>query len=55
MALRQTYMPINRMESLEMNPHTYEHRTVSKGAKTIQWEKESLFNKLLGKLNIHIH
>ena len=48
-------MPINRMESLEMNPHTYEHRTFSKGAKTSQWEKESLFNKLLGKLNIHIH
>ena len=28
-----------------MNPHTYDHLIFDKGAKTIQWEKDSIFNK----------
>ena len=27
------------------NPHTYGQMILNKGAKTIQWEKDSLFNK----------
>jgi hypothetical protein len=29
-----------------MNPHTYGHLNFDKGAKTIQWKKDSIFNKL---------
>jgi hypothetical protein len=28
-----------------MNPHTYDHWIFDKGAKTIQWKKDSIFNK----------
>jgi hypothetical protein len=28
-----------------MNPHTYGHLIFDKGAKTIQWKKEIIFNK----------
>jgi hypothetical protein len=28
-----------------MNPHTYGYLTFDKGAKTIQWKKDSIFNK----------
>jgi hypothetical protein len=28
-----------------MNPHTFGHLIFDKGAKTIQWKKESIFNK----------
>jgi hypothetical protein len=35
----------NRMEDLDMNPHNYAHFTFDKGAKNIQWRKNSLFNK----------
>jgi hypothetical protein len=35
----------NRIKDPEMNPHTYCHLIFDKGAKTIQWKRDSIFNK----------
>ena len=33
------------MENPEINPHKYAQLVIDKGAKAIQWRKDSLFNK----------
>jgi hypothetical protein len=38
----------NRIEDPEMNLHTYGHMIFDKGAKTIQWKIDSIFNKWCG-------
>jgi hypothetical protein len=35
------------MEDQEMNTHIYGHLIFDKGAKTIQWKKDSIFNKMV--------
>jgi hypothetical protein len=39
----------NRIEYTDMNPHNYTYLSFDKGAKNIQWRKDSLFNKCCWK------
>jgi hypothetical protein len=37
----------NRIEDLEMNPHTYGQLIFDKGAKTIQWKKGQHYQQMV--------
>jgi hypothetical protein len=39
----------NRIEDPDMKPHNYNQLVFDKGAKNMQWRKDSLFNKNCGK------
>ena len=46
LAGKQTQRPMKRTENSEINSHLYGQIIFYKGAKTIQWRRESLFGKL---------
>ena len=42
---KQKYRPMEKIESLEINTHTYGHLICDKKGKNIQWVKDSVFNE----------
>ena len=44
----------NKIESPKISPHIFSQLFFDRGAKDTQWEKDSLQQMVLGKLNIYI-